>query len=338
MKQWVLDGTDGIDSLQLQEVPIPEPGDYEVLVKFHAASLNFRDIMIVNGQYYIKTKEGVIPGSDAAGEIIKVGPKVTRFSTGQRVSPIFHLTHLYGSVKESDIQNHQLGGTHDGIFCEYGVFNEQGCVEIPSTLSYREAATLPCAALTAWNALYGGPRTLKPGDVVLTQGSGGVSIFALQFAKLGGAQVISTTSSAEKGAKLRELGADVVINYAEDSEWGQTAKRLSHRQRGAEFVVEVANTMAQSSQAVANDGCIATIGRRGGSEGSAGASHSSVLATVRRIVVGNRQLQEDMNAAVEVSGLKPQIDGRSFQFGELKEAFDYFQKGSHFGKVVVDFD
>ncbi|OJJ74182.1 hypothetical protein ASPBRDRAFT_72658 [Aspergillus brasiliensis CBS 101740] len=323
MKQWVLDGTDGINSLQLQEVPIPEPGDYEVLVKFHAASLNFRDIMIVNGQYYIKTKDGVIPGSDAAGEIIKVGPKVTRFSTGQR---------------ESDIQNHQLGGTHDGVFREYGVFNEHGCVEIPSTLSYREAATLPCAALTAWNALYGGPRTLKPGDVVLTQGSGGVSIFALQFAKLGGAQVISTTSSAEKGAKLRELGADVIINYAEDSEWGQTAKRLSHRQRGADFVVEIANTMAQSSQAVANDGCIATIGRRGGSGGEAGASHSSVLATVRRILVGNRQLQEDMNAAIEVSGLKPQIDGRSFQFGELKEAFDYFQKGSHFGKVVVDFD
>lgn len=240
-------------------------------------------------------------------------------------------------MNDADIQ-HQLGGTHDGVFCEYGVFNEHGCVQIPSTLSYREAATLPCAALTAWNALYGGPRQLKPGDVVLTQGSGGVSIFALQFAKLGGAQVISTTSSGEKGAKLRDLGADVIINYAEDSEWGQTAKSLSHRKRGVDFVVEVANTMAQSSQAVANDGCIATIGRRGGSEGGAGSSHSSMLATVRRILVGNRQLQEDMNAAIEVSNLKPQIDGRSFHFRELKEAFDYFQKGTHFGKVVVDFD
>ncbi|QMW31671.1 hypothetical protein G4B84_007052 [Aspergillus flavus NRRL3357] len=334
---WVLSGTCGIDSLQLQDVPIPDPGDYEVLVKFHAASLNFRDIMIANGQYYIKTKDRVIPGSDAAGEIVKVGPKVTRFSTGQRVSPIFHLTHLYGSVKDTDIQ-HQLGGTYDGVFCEYGVFNEHGCVEIPSTLSYREAATLPCAALTAWNALYGGPRKLKPGDVVLTQGSGGVSIFALQFAKLGGAQVISTTSNAEKGAKLRDLGADVIINYAEDSEWGQTAKSQSHRKRGADFVVEIANTMVQSSQAVANNGCIATIGRRGDSERGAGSSHSSVLATVRRILVGNRQLQEDMNAAIEVSHLKPQIDGLSFKFHELKEAYDYFQQGSHFGKVVVDFD
>lgn len=268
---------------------------------------------------------------------MEVGPRVTRFTTGQRVSPIFHLTHLYGSVKDSDIQN-QLGGTYDGVFREYAVFNEHGCVEIPSTLSYLEAATLPCAALTAWNALYGGPKKLKPGDVVLTQGSGGVSIFALQFAKLGGAQVISTTSNAEKGAKLRELGADVIINYAEDSEWGQTAKRQSHRKRGADFVVEIANTMAQSSQAVANDGCIATIGRRGGSEGGAGTSHSSVLATVRRILVGSRQLQEDMNAAIEISHVKPQIDGRSFKFYELKEAFDYFQKGSHFGKVVVDFD
>lgn len=262
---------------------------------------------------------------------------MTRFSTGQRVSPIFHLTHLYGSVKDTDIQ-HQLGGTYDGVFCEYGVFNEHGCVEIPSTLSYREAATLPCAALTAWNALYGGPRKLKPGDVVLTQGSGGVSIFALQFAKLGGAQVISTTSNAEKGAKLRDLGADVIINYAEDSEWGQTAKSQSHRKRGADFVVEIANTMVQSSQAVANNGCIATIGRRGDSERGAGSSHSSVLATVRRILVGNRQLQEDMNAAIEVSHLKPQIDGLSFKFHELKEAYDYFQQGSHFGKVVVDFD
>lgn len=142
----------------------------------------------------------------------------------------------------------------------------------------------------------------------------------------------------EKGAKLRELGADVIINYAEDSEWGQTAKRQSHRKRGADFVVEIANTMAQSSQAVANDGCIATIGRRGGSEAGAGTSHSSVLATVRRILVGSRQLQEDMNAAIEVSHLQPQIDDHSFKFCELKEAFDYFQKGSHFGKVVVDFD
>lgn len=143
---------------------------------------------------------------------------MTRFSTGQRVSPIFHLTHLYGPVKDTDLQN-QLGGTRDGVFCEYAVFNEHSCVELPSTLSYREAATLPCAALTAWNAIYGGPKQLKPGDVVLTQGSGGVSIFALQFAKLGGAQVISTTSSLEKGTKLQELGADVIINYAEDSNW-----------------------------------------------------------------------------------------------------------------------
>jgi len=212
-------------------------------------------------------------------------------------------------------------------------------VEIPSNLSYREAATLPCAALTAWNALYGGcPRTLKPGDVVLTQGSGGVSIFAVQFAKLGGAQVIATTSSVQKGDRLRELGADFIVNYAEDKEWGRTAKRLSHRQRGADFVVEIANSMEQSAQAVAVDGCIATIGRRGGEDGgAAGASHGSMLAMVRRIVVGNRQLQEDMNAAIEVGNLRPQIDSQSFHFDDLKAAFEYFQRGRHFGKVVVDF-
>lgn len=279
--------------------------------------------------------------SDAAGEVVQVGPKVTRFVTGQRVSPTFHLTQHYGSVKDSDF-TFQLGGTHDGVFREYGVFNEQGCVEIPSNLDYREGATLPCAAVTAWNALYGGPRKLKPGEIVLTQGTGGVSIFALQFAKLGGAQVISTTSNVEKAEKLRVNGADVVINYKDDSEWGRTAKQLSNRKRGADFVIEIggANTMSQSGEAVAIDGQIATIGRKAGAskDGDSSSSHSIVLATVRRIIVGSRQLQEDMNAAIEVNSLRPEIDPTTFHFNDLKKAYTFFQSGQHYGKVVVDFN
>ncbi|CAG8403153.1 unnamed protein product [Penicillium salamii] len=325
MKQWILEGIRGAESLQLKDVPDPEPGDYEVLVKFRTASLNFRDIMISKGEYYSKTKDGVVPGSDAAGEIVKVGPKVTRFTIGKRTSPIFHLTHLYGPVNVED-NHYQLGGTHDA------------CVEFPSNLDYREAATLPCAALTAWNALYGGPRVLKPGEVVLTQGTGGVSIFALQFAKIGGAHVISTTSSETKSRTLRTHGADAVINYAEDSEWGQTAKLLSPKQKGVDFVVEIANTMAQSSRAVAIDGQIATIGRRAGSGNAGNGSHSTVLATVRRILVGSRELQEGMNAAIEVNNLKPEIDKRSFNFDDLPKAYTFFEKGSHCGKVVVDYN
>lgn len=236
--------------------------------------------------------------------------------------------------------SYQLGSSHDGIFREYAVFNEQGCVEIPTNLSYREAATLPCAALTAWNSLYGGPRKLQPGDTVLTQGTGGVSIFALQFARMGGAQVISTTSSAEKGGQLHAGGAHAVINYKEDDEWGNTAKKLSKRQKGADFIIEIGgpNTLAQSRNAVVLDGQIAIIGTRGGAaNNSSGSSHGGRMATERRILVGSRQQFEDMNAAIEINHLKPVIDAKAFGFHELEKAYDYFGNGQHYGKIVVDF-
>ncbi|PYI00689.1 GroES-like protein [Aspergillus sclerotiicarbonarius CBS 121057] len=341
MKQWVVQGTDGAESLHLREVPIPVPGDYEVLVKFHAASLNYRDIMISTGTYVWTAQDGIVPGSDAAGTVQIAGPKVTRFSAGARVSPIFHLTHLYGRFQEHDFAS-SLGAKHDGVFQEYAVFNEQSCVEIPSHLSFREAATLPCAGVTAWNALYGGPRALKPGETVLTQGSGGVSVFAVQFGKMGGAEVISTTSGSEKAEKLKGLGADNVINYTEDERWGETAKTLSRKGRGADFIIEIggASTMVQSTQAVAIDGQIAVIGRRAGkgfSDGGDG-THSTSVSTIRRVLVGSRQLHEEMNVAIEVNGLRPVVDERVFGLGELREALRYFETGRHFGKVVVDFE
>ncbi|PWY75312.1 GroES-like protein [Aspergillus sclerotioniger CBS 115572] len=365
MKQWYVQGTNGAESLHLREVPIPVPGDYEVLVKFHAASLNYRDIMITTGTYVWSVRDGIVPGylhpplptnplthqqplthlhpsSDAAGTIHTTGPKVTRFKPGTRVSPIFHLTHLYGPFHETNFSS-SLGAKHDGIFQEYAIYNEQSCVEIPSHLTFREAATLPCAGVTAWNALYGGPRALKPGETVLTQGTGGVSIFAAQFAKIGGAEVISTTSSGEKAERLKgEIGADYVINYVEDEGWGGTAKGLSRRGRGADFVVEIggAKTMGESVKAVAIDGQIAVIGRRAGNgfSGDGEGSHTTSVSTIRRVLVGSRQLHEEMNLAIEVNGLRPVVDERVFGLGELKEAFRYFETGRHFGKVVVDFE
>jgi NADPH:quinone reductase-like Zn-dependent oxidoreductase len=229
-----------------------------------------------------------------------------------------------------------LGGPVDGVLREYGVFNEQGLVLIPDSLSCREAATLPCAALTAWNALYGS-RPLKPGDTVLVQGTGGVSIFGLQFALAGGAEVIATTSDARKEELLKELGAHHVINYKTNSEWGQAAKDMSLGARGADYIIEIGGptTMEQSSIAAAIDGIVAIVGTRGGREGGSSAAHTN-LATSRRIMVGTRLQLEEMLRAVEVNRIKPVIDDKVFKFRELKEAYQYVDNQKHIGKVVID--
>jgi len=207
-------------------------------------------------------------------------------------------------------------------------------------LSYREAATLPCAALTAWNALYGGARILKPGETVLTQGTGGVSVFALQFAKLGGAQVIATTSTAAKANRLRELGADHVINYTEDAAWGLAARKLSYRGQGVDFVVEIGGggTLRQSKLASGIEAQLSMVGARGEREQgqASGETYDEEVTNRRRILVGSRQLQEEMNRLIQVSGLKPVIDEKVFPFAEVKEAYRYLQEARHFGKVVVD--
>jgi NADPH:quinone reductase-like Zn-dependent oxidoreductase len=269
--------------------------------------------------------------------VIKVGPKVTRFTVGQRVSPIFHGTHLYGTVSVQNAPS-QLGTFHDGALRQYAVFNEQACVAIPDHLSYREAATLPCAALTAWNALYGGSKILKPGETILTQGTGGVSIFALQFAKLGGAQVVATTSSAAKAERLRELGADHVINYNEDAAWGQTARGFSYRGQGVDFVVEIGGpgTLGQSKLAAAIESQLAIVGARAQQGRTSQESNGEELSNRRRVLAGSRQVQEEMNRLIQVSGLKPVIDEKVFTFAQVKEAYRYLQEARHFGKVVID--
>ncbi|MCJ1401533.1 hypothetical protein MMC11_004748 [Xylographa trunciseda] len=339
-RQWVIENKNSFEGLTIEETDVSDPGDYEVLVQFHAVALNWRDVMIALGIYMRPTKDGVVLCSDGAGEIVATGPKVTRFKSGQRVVANFFQSFIAGKPSP-EVAITDLGGHHDGTLREYAVFNENGLVEIPAHLSYIEGSTLPCAALTAWNSLYG-PKPLRPGDTVLTQGTGGVALFALQFAVAAGAEVISTTSTTAKGKKLKELGAHHVINYRDDENWGETAKKLSLNGRGVDHIVEIGgpNTMAQSLRAVVIDGEIAVIGTRGGQdiEGASGSSNAHhVLCSVRGILVGNRVQFEEMNRAIAVNKIKPVVDPHIFKFEQAREAFQFMADGKQVGKVVIEF-
>lgn len=263
MKQWTVAGRTGFDELKWDEsAPVPKLGENDVLVQFHGASLNYRDLIIPKGKYGFPQRDGVIPGSDGAGDVVEVGSKVTRFKKGDKVATLFNQGHIGHSLDQQTVAT-GLGGVLDGTLRQYGSFNENGLMKMPKNLNYLEASTLCCAGLTAWNALYGlEGKPLKAGEYVLTQGTGGVSIFAVQFAKAAGAKVIATTSSAEKAETLKKLGADHVINYKEDPNWGETAKKFTPNGRGVEHVVEVGGptTMKQSLAAIRIDGVISIIG------------------------------------------------------------------------------
>ncbi|CAL3962857.1 hypothetical protein PZA11_000100 [Diplocarpon coronariae] len=335
---WTVEGQDGFDSLKLRkDVPIPALSDNDVLVKFHAASLNYRDLIIPRGMYPFGQKNGVVPGSDGAGEVIAVGSKVTRFQPGANVLTLFNQAHIGGSLDTQTITT-GLGGLIDGTLRQYGVFNEHGLVSMPPSLNWQEAATLPCAALTAWNALYG-LKPLLPGDVVLTQGTGGVSIFAVQFAKAAGATVIATTSSAAKANALKTLGADHVINYNDTPSWGEAAAALTPQGAGVAHVIEVGGpkTMAQSLKAVKIDGVISIIGFLGGKaeEQPSFLEALSNVCTVRGLLVGSRSQFEDMNRAIEGNGIKPVVDEKVFRLEEAREAYQYMWERKHFGKLTI---
>ncbi|KAF2451459.1 NAD(P)-binding protein [Karstenula rhodostoma CBS 690.94] len=343
-KQWTVQGKDGFESLKWDEkAPVPSLGERDVLVKFHAASLNFRDLAIPKGRYPFPTREGVVPGSDGSGVVEAVGSNVTRFkissltSNPDKVATLFNQGHLAGSLSPASIGT-GLGAIIDGALREYGAFDEQGLVHIPSNLDFAEASTLPCAALTAWNALYG-LKPLKPGQTVLTQGTGGVSIFAIQFAKAAGARVIATTSSSEKADLLKKLGADHVINYKENPNWGEQAQSLSPGGLGVDHVVEVGGptTLKQSLVAVKIDGVISIIGFIGGFSKDQPSFLDCLnnLCTVRGLLVGSRELFEEMNAAIEANDIHPIVDKKRFALPELKDAYEYMFDQKHFGKLVI---
>ncbi|CAG8961643.1 hypothetical protein HYFRA_00006180 [Hymenoscyphus fraxineus] len=336
-KAWVVGAGDSFDALKFKEEPIRELGDTEVLVKFHFASLNYRDLIIPKGLYPFPYKPDVVPGSDGAGDVVAIGKKVDRFQVGSKVITLFNQKHLAGPLTLKAAMS-GLGGAINGTLSQYGIFNEEGLVDMPTTLSYQEASSLSCAALTAWNGLYG-LKPLLPGQTVLTQGTGGVSIFALQFAKAAGAKVIATTSSAKKAELLKKLGADHVINYKEEPEWGAKAKSLTRNGEGVDHILEVAGStsMVQNFEAIKMEGVISIIGFLGGVTDKQPSFLECLKhgCTVRGILVGSRLQFEDMNRVIDECNIKPVIDEKIFKLEELKEAYQYMWEQKHFGKLTI---
>jgi NADPH:quinone reductase-like Zn-dependent oxidoreductase len=325
----------GFENLRRAERPDPKAGPGQVVVKVRAASLNYRDLLVVKGAYNPKMPLPRVPLSDAAGVVEAVGPGVTRVKVGQRVAGIFMQNWLDGEVDEVKARS-ALGGAIDGVLAEYVVLDENGLVAVPEHLSNEEAATLPCAAVTAWHALVteGG---IKAGDTVLIQGTGGVSLFALQFARLLGARVLGTSSSDAKLDRARSLGLSEGVNYKTTPEWGEAIRKLAGG-AGVDHVVEVggAGTLPQSLRAVRLSGRISLIGVLSG--GSQFNPMPILMKNVRvqGIFVGSRAMFEAMNRAIALHKLRPVID-RVFPSSEIVAALKHLESGAHFGKVVVAF-
>ncbi len=337
MRAFEVQGAFGLDHLVLTERPQVEPGPGQVRVAIRAVSLNYRDLMMIQGLYNPRQPLPFIPCSDGAGEVVAVGPGVERFELGDRVMPIFAPPWIAGEPSREKVRA-TLGGPLDGTLAQEIVLSEQGCVAIPEHLSYEEASTLPCAAVTAWNALSTEGR-VQPGETVVVQGTGGVSIFALQLAQLAGARVIVTSGSDEKLDRARALGAWETINYRSTPKWGVRVKELTEG-RGADLVLEVggAGTLAQSLAAVRFGGTIALIGVLAG-----GAAELSIVpifmqrVRLQGILVGDRESFEAMNRALSAQGLRPVVDS-ALPWTEARAALDRMAAGKHFGKIVLQVD
>lgn len=333
MKTWELTRF-GIDGLSLAERDTPRPGAGQVLVRMRAFSLNYRDLMLVKGQYNPRLRFPFAPLSDGAGEVAEVGAGVTRVKVGDRVAGCFMQRWNAGEVTEAAAKS-SLGGAIPGVAAEAVVLEEEGVVSLPQHLSFEEGATLPCAALTAWHALITEGQ-IKAGDVVLTQGTGGVSLFALQFARLCGARVIATSSSDEKLARVLKLGASDGINYRTSDAWDDKVRDLTGG-TGCDHVVEVggAGTLGKSLRAVRMGGRISLIGVLAGGAGTVNPLPILMKSVrVQGIFVGSREMFEAMNRAIALHQLRPVID-RAFAFAELPQALAHMESGSHFGKIVV---
>lgn len=323
----------GIENLAIAERDEPQIGASEVLVKIRAASLNYRDLMMVKGAYNPKLKMPLVPLSDGAGEVVGIGESVTKWKIGDRVCPIFMQGWFDGAVDYKKART-ALGGDLDGVLREFAAFDENGLVRIPEHLTYEEAATLPCAAVTAHNALMVSGN-IKPDCTILLQGTGGVSIFALQFAASIGARTIITSSSDEKLQRAKGLGASDLINYRERADWDKAVLELTEKV-GVDTVVEVggAGTMQKSLNAVKVGGHVAVIGVLAGAGEFDLRSVLMKAVKMQGIYVGSRQMFEDMNRLICQHTLKPVID-RVFEFGEAREALKYMESGEHFGKIVI---
>jgi len=335
MRAYRFDEGFSLESLRPRDEPMPEPQRGEVLVKVRAVSLNFRDLSLVLGRYVWGANPGLVPCSDAAGEIVAVGEGVTDFAPGERVISTFH-PRWFGGRPPKGAAMQTYGNGVDGWLTEFKVVSQEAVVLLPDHISFEDGATLPCAATTAWSAL-SGPLPARSGSTILTLGSGGVSIFALQLAKAMGARVVATTSSDDKGARLRELGADEVVNYRTHAEWGRQVRRQATGGAGVDIVVEVGGpaTISQSLRAVRPGGEVALIGFL--TEDNPGIDYFLLKnsgASIRPISVGDRAALLDLVRAWSAAGLKPVID-RVFGFEEARESFAHLQSGQHMGKVVI---
>ncbi len=336
MKVMELRGGWLLEHLQPGTRPDPKPGPGQVLVKMEAASINYRDFLMVQRGYGKHSGElPLIPVSDGAGRIVDLGVRVTRVQKGDLVCPLFVQT-WFGGELHDEHRAHILGGPLDGVMQEYMCLPEDGVAKAPAHFSAAEAATLPCAALTAWNAAI--ESGTKAGDLVVTQGTGGVSLFALQFAKLAGATVVVTSSSDEKLSRAKKLGADIGINYSSDPEWSRTVRKLSPR--GADLIVELggAKSLEQSLRSIRPSGMVALIGVLSGATASLPLGRV-VTQSVRMhgVTTGNRNMFENMVRAIEKHRLKPVIDERRFAFADCRNAIAAIAEGKHFGKIVIDF-
>ncbi|MDF2712121.1 MAG: putative oxidoreductase [Nonomuraea muscovyensis] len=332
MRSYHLTSGGGLDGLSIREHEDPVPGPGQVLVAVRATSLSFRELLVLRGEYVLPVKPDVVPISDGAGEVVAVGPGVRSARAGDRVMGTLFPSWQDGPFAARHLP--QLGGSLDGMLTELAVLGEDALVPVPAHLSFEEAATLPCAAVTAWNALTGDGVGLRPGQTLVVQGSGGVSLFALAFAKTLGARVIATTSSPDKAARLAELGADEVIDYRSSPDWpGQVIELTGGR--GADRVVDVAGLLERSLRAVTLGGHVACVGFV--SE-SAPPVDPRVLfasgATVRAVAVGSRAQFVAMNRAIEVNRLRPVVD-RVFPFDAAADAYRHYASGQAFGKVII---
>jgi NADPH:quinone reductase-like Zn-dependent oxidoreductase len=327
-------GGAGIDALVKVERPDPKPSYRQVLVKVKACSLNFRDLGIVRGSYRMPVRENLIPLSDGAGEVVETGLGVTRVKVGDRVAGCF-FQRWAGGEAPPDVHASALGGGIDGMLAEYAVLEEDGTVKIPEHLSLEEGATLPCAGVTVWHAMMEHAKLIA-GHTVLLQGTGGVSIFGLQLARAMGIGVIITSSSDEKLARAKALGASHGINYVTTPDWEKAAQRLTGG-RGVDHVVEVggAATFARSFGAIRVGGKISMIG---GLSGPATELNPGLIfarrANVQGISVGSMQMFEAMNRAIAANGIKPVLD-KVFPFDEAQAAYRYMAAGAHLGKIVI---
>lgn len=325
----------GKASAELHGEPLPSPGRREVLIKVHAVSLNYRDTALLRGEYRAETKEDVIPVSDGAGEVVAVGEDVARVQKGDRVA-VGCSANWIGGPYIPEYRTGSVGFSIDGMLAEYVLFSEDAVVHLPDDMSYIEAASLPCAAVTAWTAL-NKIEPLQPGQTVLIQGTGGVSLFALQFAKLFGARVLAITSSDEKAAKLKELGAESVVNYSTCFDWDREILALTDG-KGVDKVLDIAGekTIVKSAASAKINGVVVLIGFASGFGG--GLPPIDILVrslTVTGSTVGSRMDFEAMLKAMGRHKVRPVID-RVYPFAEYREAYRRLEGGQHVGKVVVE--